>query len=187
MLTRTQKNKVKEIDHILDILGLNHRDVESFEDDAILLVLKSMKDHHIRGEIVMDYALIDELLGSIISHYFFDKKKSFVRLWRTKKFKNFNYYILERIYLGQKLDLVENIIKIPDKIKSTIRKINDLRNALAHTFFPENLRVKRLMYDGKNIYTLEGLKKYIDDRNRVTDFLIKKAYGVDVEGYDFRR
>ena len=42
-----------------------------------------------RGEVVSQYTLIDEQLGSKICRYMFDNKK-FMSLWKTKKFERFN-------------------------------------------------------------------------------------------------
>ncbi len=93
MLSKTQKRLSDEIDDIIALIGLNHKEIENFENDARLAVLKSIKDHYIRsGEIIMTYTLIDEMLNCIIANYYFDNKKSFIKHWRTKCFQNFNYY-----------------------------------------------------------------------------------------------
>jgi hypothetical protein len=99
-------------------------------------------------------------------------------LWHTKKFKYFNYYIIEKLYLLNKLDLVKNILKIPREIESAIKRINDLRNGLAHSFFPENLRRNKPTYKDKSIYSIEGLKLFEEDRGKINDFFFKKLYNV---------
>ena len=82
--------------------------------------------------------------------------------------------------------MVKNIIKVHTKYESALRRINDLRNALAHTLFTENLKgKKRQLYNGKNIYTAAGLDNYLQDKEEVIDFLLKKAYGIDGSKYDF--
>ena len=184
MLINTQKRQIKEIEDIIELFGLNYQRVDSLEQEAILPVLRSIKDHYIRGQIVLDYTFIDELLSCIICKYFCDPKKSFIKSWKTKKFKNFNYFI-EKLYLLNKLDLVDIIIKVPKLIDRSIRGINDLRNGLAHSFFPENLRRNKPIYKKQSIYTLNGLKKYLEDRELITNFLFKKAYQIDISGIDF--
>ncbi|MFI5153957.1 MAG: hypothetical protein ACHQET_11525, partial [Chitinophagales bacterium] len=113
----------------------------------------------------------------------FGKKKSYIKLWKTKRFKNFNYYILERIYLLNKLDLVKEIVKVPRNIENSIRAINDLRNGLAHSFFPENLRRNKPLYKGKSIYTTEGIQKLQEDNLEISNFLFKKAHKIDISGF----
>ena len=186
MLSKTQKRLSNEIDDIIALIGLNHKEIENFENDARIPVLKSIKDHYIRGEIIMTYTLIDEMLNCIIANYYFDNKKSFIKHWRTKRFQNFNYFILEKIYLLNKLDLVKNIIKLPKGIETRIRAVNDLRNGLAHAFFPENLRRNKPVYFGKSVYTPDGIKTFVEDAQNITDFLFKKAYKFDISKYDFR-
>jgi hypothetical protein len=50
-----------------------------FHDDSILRV----KPQPVRPSAIN--------LGSAICHYFFGKKRGFIKLWKTKKFKTFNY------------------------------------------------------------------------------------------------
>lgn len=184
-LTKTQKKYSAEIDQIIELLGLSHKDILRFEKDARSPILERIKRQYIVGEIVSDYTLIDEMLGSIIAHYFFNPRKSFIKLWKTKHFKNFNYFILEKISLRNKLDLAKNISDIPRSIRSGILEINELRNGLAHAFFPENLRGDRTLYRGENIFSISGLKRYLREKEKIVDFLFKKAYKVDISNIDF--
>src|SRR6266404_1889023 len=78
---------------------------------------------------------------------------------QTKKFKNFNYNILEGLFLLEKLRYVRSFMKIPKKITKNIDKINTLRNGLAHAFFPENLKRSKPIYKGKSIFTLQGIQQ----------------------------
>jgi hypothetical protein len=52
---------------------------------------------------------MDEFLNMRICHYFFGKKRNFPQLWRTKRFRLFNHFLLDKIYLLQKLELVGSI------------------------------------------------------------------------------
>lgn len=61
-----------------------------------------------------------------------------------------------------------------------------LRNAMAHAFFPENLRAYHMkgppaprkpipvLYRGDDIFSAAGAKKFVDDCAQVTQFLRKK-------------
>jgi hypothetical protein len=61
-------------------------------------------------------------------------------------------------------------------------RINDVRNALAHSFFPENRRRytpdKKVMYKGVHLFTKEGVQKFEDDFAIASNHLIKRAFGV---------
>jgi hypothetical protein len=106
----------------------------------------------------LEPTLVDEFLNMVLCKHYFGRKRSFINLWRTKKFQLFNYYILEELYISQKLRHVKAIRKVPKKIVDNINRLNALRNVLAHSFFPENLKRAKPVYKGKNIFTLEALK-----------------------------
>ena len=108
-----------------------------------------MKNQIVRSQIIWDYTYVDELLDSAICHYFFGKKRGFIKLWKTKKFKNFNRYILEVLSLTEKLRLVKAIHEVPKSVAADIEALNALRNGLAHAFFPENLRSSKPNIQGQ--------------------------------------
>jgi hypothetical protein len=117
------------------------------------------------------------MLGTIIAHYFFGVAGG-SKAWRTKKFQRFNYFVLERLYLQQKLALVKDLRPLPKYAVTYIDKLNDMRNAVAHAFFPENLRGDRTLYKGKDIFTIEGFRGFREDRGPVVEVLMRRAYGV---------
>lgn len=176
--TGKQKILLNEIKELIEIVGIDHDNLEDYEKDFITPHLERVKDHLIRSAVIMDYALIDEHLNMVLVNYFFGKKSQVIKLWKTKKFKNFNYFILEKLYLLNKLDLACEIISIPGDIVSDIRKLNDLRNGLAHTFFPENLRRNKPIYKGKSVYTMEGFRAYQADTEKANSFFVKVLYGI---------
>lgn len=99
-LTKKQKLLLNEIKEITEMIGIDYQGIESQKSEwgeYLSVHLERVKDHLVRSAVVMDYALLDEHLNSLISHCFFGKKKGFIKLWKTKKFKNFNYYILENL------------------------------------------------------------------------------------------
>jgi hypothetical protein len=106
----------------------------------------------IAADIVQKYTFIDELLGTIIARYFFNfGETNFRRLWRTKRFRRFNYFILKRMSTIQKMDLVKDIRPLPSSTVDYIQRVNRLRNAVAHAFFPENLQGSRTKYKDMDI------------------------------------
>jgi len=183
-LTRTQRALVEELDNITSVAGLDYwnildRDVDNEYRTTILQVIVR---EIVRGEVVTHYTLIDEHLGSRICNYLFDSKK-FMALWKTKKFERFNYYILEKMSLLEKLALVKDIYRVSKTLSANIESINAIRNALTHAFFPENLRAHRSKhgsasrkltgshYKGIDIFTLHGFERFMDDARSVENFL----------------
>jgi hypothetical protein len=179
-LTSAQRRLIKELDEIVELFGLDYRKIDEAKNEARIPYLRLAKDQYIRSQVIMAYVLIDEFLGSAICRYFFGREKGFIELWKRKKFQNFNFYILEKLYVLQKLELVEKILKIPTEVDKAIRRINDLRNGLAHSFFPENLRRNKPMYKGKSIYNMDGLKLFEEDREKINDFFLKKLFNVKI-------
>lgn len=94
--------------------------------------------------------------------------------------------MVERLYLAQKLAFLKDVHDIPKQIARTIEEINALRNAMAHAFFPENLRAYHMkgppapgkpipvLYRGDDIFSAAGARKFVEDCAQVTQFLRKK-------------
>ena len=57
-------------------------------------------------------------------------------MWRTKKFRIFVHHILDEVYLLPKLKIAGQIGEVPKEVRESIERVNALRNALAHSFFP---------------------------------------------------
>ena len=170
-LNDTQKKYISEIDEIIDLVGLDYNKILNYDKEARTESLLNIKDQIIRSSVLMEYLRIDWYLTQIIIRYYFGEDKSMIDLWKNKKFELFNYHILEKLYLINKLELAKKIIQIPESINNKISKINDLRNSLAHSLFPENRRVK-VLYNNKSIQDMQGFKEYQDDINKVTEFFI---------------
>ncbi len=110
---------------------------------------------------------------------FFGKKRTFPQLWKTKRFTLFNHYILEELYPLQKLRLVKALRPIPKNISKDIESLNALRNGLAHAFFPANLRKSKPTWKGKNMFSLDGAKSFMDDMHRLSDHFLGFVHDVD--------
>ena len=171
-LTRKQKVLVQELDEIAGVLGLDWQNIKEYERDSRTPHLERMKRHIIIGEVISQYTLIDEYLNMRLCHYFFGGGKSFIRLWKTKRFQNFNFHVLEGLSLLKKLAFVKSISKIPKSVARDIQEINALRNGLAHAFFPENLRTSKPVYKGKSIFTVEGIKRFVEDMAQISQLFL---------------
>lgn len=137
--------------------------------------LELAKDQIIRSAVILKYVLMDEYLSAVICWHYFGKKRSFPRLWRTKRFKSFNYFILERLYLLQKLDLVKSIHTIPKYVSADLAALNDLRNGIAHSFFPQN-RKRKPEWKAKSIFTDGGFERFLEDMQELSDFFVYRFW-----------
>jgi len=177
-LSPTQRRLVRELDEIAVLLRMNYREIEDYEPEERLTRLKLARDHLVRGEIVMSYTLVDEFLNAILCAHFFGRKRSHMELWKTKRFKNFNYFLLERLSLMEKLAYVRAIREVPKPIRSNIEKLNSLRNGVAHAFFPENLRSAKPTWKGLDVFSLKGMRQLADDLAEIDKYLTRRAFGV---------
>lgn len=176
-LTPKQKRIIKELDDIYTLLGMDYWNINKYPKAERTAALESQKDQTIRGQIVMEYTVVNELLNTEICKYFFGSNKNLIPLSRTKHFQNFNHHILENLYLLQKLTLAQAFARIPRNIVADIERLNALRNAVTHAFFPENLRRYRPVYKGKDIFTLEGIELFTKDMERVNKFFLNRLKG----------
>jgi hypothetical protein len=179
LLTAKQRRLVREIEQIAETFTLDYHDIRRYEPEARTPVLEIMKNKLVRGQVILWYTLIDEFLNNKICHYYFGRKRGFPKLWKTKPFQRFNYYILEELYLLQKLRLVNAIRKVPRAIARDIEALNVLRNGLAHAFFPENLRKSKPQWKGHNIYSTEGAQRFQTDMYALSNYFLGLKTEVD--------
>ncbi len=151
-------------------MQMDHWNITHYPTEGRTAILELMKRQLVVGDIVAKYTLIDELLSVVISHYYFTKPRkgfSFRQLWKTKKFQIFAHHVLDDTYLLNKMKLVRAIGEIPAPIRNAIERINAARNALAHSFFPENRRQypphKKVIYRGMDLYTKQGTEQFAED------------------------
>ena len=173
-LTQKQRRLMRELDELMALLKLDYRNALGVERELRTVSLEATRNQLIRSAVILKYTLADEYLSNAICAFYFGDTP-FPKLWRTKRFRLFNYYILERLYLLQKLDLVRQIRSITKPVVSDLGALNDLRNALAHSFFPENRRRKPAWRD-KDIFTKAGVEAFLDDMSTLLDALHAEAW-----------
>jgi hypothetical protein len=157
--------------------------IEKYEGEERWHRLREMKDRFVRSEVILKYALIDEFLTDVICVYYFRKPKktaTFQNLWRTKHFRIFVHYLMDETFLLKKLAAVEAITKVPRDVSNSIKRINDVRNAVAHSLFPENRRrymaQKKVNYKGVHLFTPEGVKLFQEDYWIASAYFINKLF-----------
>jgi hypothetical protein len=174
--TKKQRTLIAELSHLMSALGLDYSQIMAEPDPKDRSTrLELAKNQIIRSEIILKYVLMDEFLSAIICWYYFGKKRGFPQLWKSKRFKLFNHFILERLYLLQKLDLVQNIHKIPKWVASDLAALNELRNGIGHSFFPENRR-RRPEWKGRIIFTQDGFDHFLEDMYKLSTFFYDRFW-----------
>ena len=77
------------------------------------------------------------------------------------------HYLMDETFLLKKLAMVEAIKAVPVEVSKAIRRINDIRNALAHSIFPEQRRRYmpdgKVLYQGVDIFSVAGIVKFQED------------------------
>jgi hypothetical protein len=86
--------------------------------------------------------------------------------------------------LLEKLAFVKDVYTVPRGIAADIESINAIRNAVAHAYFPENLRAYRSKpgwtaaklsgphYKGVDVFTFDGFDRFLADSRRAVKFMI---------------
>ncbi len=180
-VSKRQKGLALEIENLIKDQGLSVDQIMKEENsDARTAILELAKDQIIRGQIIFDYALIDEALNAMIRSYFFGKNVK-----KNKKMKSFDNDVLEKLYILNKLEIAEKYCKFPSLANTFIRELNRIRNGLAHSLSPEELKTNKPLYKGKSVYDIEGLNIYHQDMDKVFRFLTKKAWGLKDRDLNF--
>ena len=179
-LTKRQSQLIEDLERIAAPFRIDTAQLPSetrSRTDQLLVVFHQWA----RGQVILRYTLIDEYLGAIIANYYFGKPKvgHYGQLWRKKKFRLFSHYVLDELYLPKKVELVSAIKPLPSGIRGKIMGINDLRNALAHSFFPQNRRryYKRggLLYEGTDFFSRLGVEKFWTDADEAIEVVSARA------------
>ena len=169
-LTNKQRRLVGEVKNLLASQMLDPDVIMAEADpEARTTYLELAKLHIIRGAVILKYVLMDELLSAVICWHYFGRRRSFQELWKTKRFRLFNYFILERLYLLQKLDLIRGVHKIPKWVSSDLAALNELRNGIAHSFFPENRR-RGPEWKGHSVFADDGWERFLEDMQKLSGF-----------------
>ena len=172
-LTRKQRALQKEISDLVKWLQVTP-DLTELDTDDRTSRLTWAKRELITTAVLRQYLLMDEHLNNELCREFF-QRRTYAELWRTKRFRAFSNCILDRLSLLPKLEFVCARIRLPKKFYKDIRDLNALRNALAHSFFPENRRVKP-KWKGVDIFSFAGASQFISDTSDVSAFFFARFH-----------
>jgi hypothetical protein len=169
-LTKKQQELGREIEEIVSLLDIDYQNITRIQRSERAIHLKVIKNQIIRGQIIMYYTLVDDILSDQIRHYYFGEKSDFAKLWKTKRFQLFNHHVIEELSLMKKLSFVKAIMAVPKGIIKEIERLNALRNGIVHAFLPENLKRYKALWKGRNIFTFDGIKSMVEDMEKVFEF-----------------
>jgi hypothetical protein len=177
-LTKEEQAFFEEAEAIAKLTGLDfHRVKDTTKKDEFDLGLNTAIHKMVISEVVIRYTLFDEILADLIAKYFFESS-DLPKLWRTKKFSTFVHYVLDEMYLLKKMDVVHAIKPLPSDVMKIIRKTNSVRNAFAHSLFPENRKEYRksnkVLYGDTDIRTPQGLQRFVADCRLAWDYLERR-------------
>jgi hypothetical protein len=184
-LTRAERKLKSEVEDIAVLVDMDVWKIEEhYKPRFRKFKLETMRDKFVRSEVIYRYTFIDEYLTDVICDYYFHRPKksvSYRQLWRTKHFKVFVHFLMDETFLLKKLAMVEAIRDLPTNVSNSIKRINDVRNALAHSFFPQNRRRymadKKVMYRGTHLFSREGVLKFHEDYEVVEKYFSKLVFG----------
>jgi hypothetical protein len=174
-LTKKQRALVRELRDICTEFNFDYQNISAYPLDERTPYLEAARDKIVRGQVIIWYTLVDEFLSNEMCRYYFGRKKSFSRLWRTKRFRIFNHHVIEELHLMQKLRHVRAFRSLPRDVRGDIERLNALRNGLAHALFPENLKKTQPKWKGQDIFSLAGLKSLHEDFVGIVDFFLGLA------------
>jgi hypothetical protein len=186
-LTPKQRRLRAEIEKIASMVSMDHWNIEGYEPDARTPCLKLMRDQLVRSEVIMKYTLLDKFLTDIICNFYFrtPRNQTYPELWKTKRFRMFVHFIMDETFLLKKLALVHAIKAVPKDISNALARINDTRNGIAHSFFPQERRRymlnKMVTHGGTNLFTPEGVENFQQDAALVVGYLTKRLFGTAIE------
>ena len=173
-LTAEEERAVEELEEIYNLLDMDYWNVEEWPEPLRASGLKLAKRRAVMGQLISQYTMSDEMLKREICRYFFGADEGMSEPSGVDKHKNFSDRILERLYVLQKMAVVRSFCTVPKDIIEKVNKVDYLRNAVAHSLFPEFTRDYRerwkLPYKGKDIFKVEGLKLFLEDMKSVNKF-----------------
>ena len=183
-LTKLQQRLYKDAEEIAGMVGVDFWNAGRVEDTENRTVsLRVTIARLVIAEVVTQYTLFDEMLMDYLCRYYFQKLDPFrVGIyWKQKKFRVFVHFMLDEMYLLKKMQTVNAIKPLPKAVRETIQKVNAIRNAMAHSFFPENRkeymkeagRAGKVTYSGKDIRTPDGLRQFQNDCHEAQRYLKK--------------
>ena len=81
---------------------------------------------------------------------------------------------------------MKSIHDVPRPVVADLAALNDLRNAIAHSFFSQNRR-RKPEWKGQNIFTEGGFERFLEDMAKLSDFFVARFWRGSPEDTHDRR
>ena len=125
----------------------------------------------VRGVVVREYALVDANLTTLLFLYYFGLEQRDLQAAVDRgRFLSF-YELVENVSLVQKLKHLHTILDIPKDVGRRIKKINDVRNAVAHVAIAEVSTREKFRYSRERLLSEAGVRKFLYDVRCTNDYL----------------
>ncbi len=175
LLTRNDRKLIGEIQAIIERLNLDPKQIATEKDaENRRELLKGARLHLIRGEVITQFTLIDELLTHEVAIEMLGGKAA--KPWKRKRvrFERAKSLLTEsRMSMRHKLELYRVYRRAPRNVAQIIAELNKLRNALAHVFFVEG-RHARANYRGQDILNPSTFDTFLDDMSLAFEFFVSR-------------
>ena len=88
----------------------------------------------------------------------------------NKTLQNIQPFHSQKVVSPSKAGFHEGLHDIPKWVLSDLAALNDLRNGVAHWFFPLQNRRRKPDWKGKSVFTRVGLDHFLEDMDKLSDF-----------------
>lgn len=184
-LSKKQRELLNDLEDLLIDLHLSPAFIlDELDPDDLTLHLKWAKTYLVRGAVITQYTILDDMLGLIILQHQFGKQISRRSLMRSKRFTSFKFFILEKMAFNQKMDYVRDAHAIPKWVVADMYALNDLRNSLAHSYYVERRRRKPLWKD-ESVFQHGGYMRFQGDIGKIYDFFAETFFGGPLDEQEF--
>ena len=170
-LTLKQLRYVRELGEIFAVLDLDFEGIRDYpEAEERTAHLERILSHVVRGEVITQFTLLDELLTHKLARRMLGSRHTNIR--RSKRFQALKKALVDsRLPVSRKLEMLRQFTRVPLTVTAHIVETARIRNVFAHSFFLD-VPPTKLAYKGKNILSADGVKRLQADYRRTLDFLI---------------
>jgi len=155
-LTKEERKILNEINQIRSIVYSYDKNDPEWIKEVRPYKLAMERDELIRDFIISHHLLTEEFLNTELLKYFIKYSE------KSKHFKLFEDFILDKLSYKEKIDLAYKANIISEGAYKFLEKLNVLRNKCAHRWFLKDKKVK-LLYEGEDLLNIKNFEQFVDD------------------------
>jgi len=163
-LTKEERKILNEINQIRSIVYSYDKNDPEWIKEARPYKLAMERDELIRDFIISHHLLTEEFLNTELLKYFIKYSE------KSKHFKLFEDFILDKLSYKEKIDLAYKANIISEGAYKFLEKLNVLRNKCAHRWFLKDKKVK-LLYEGEDLLNIKNFEQFVDDIFTAHEFI----------------